>query len=147
MTSSAAPAVPNPLGVRFVATWPHDCSGWQVERHEPPDPPMSAEAYAATLPTCATSPSLQAFLGEQSPLAVFELECDGLRKAMGVKLVSWSVNPVFFRELLTAQTMPREIEVAHPVLLRLNNFDTYLLRRAMMSVPTRNQGWFPTHID
>ncbi len=124
-SSSAAAAVPNPLGVRFIATWPQDCSGGQIGRHDPPDPPMSAEAYVATLPTCATSSSLQDFLGDQSPMAVFELECDGLRKAMGVKLVAWSVNPVFFRELLTAQTLPEEIAIAHPVLVRLGSLDAF----------------------
>jgi hypothetical protein len=94
MTTSTAPKPPNPLGARFVATWQQDCSGWTVERDEPGTAPASAEVYVDILPTRSPSTVLASFLGQSSPMAVFELDCDGVRKAVSLKLMSVSSNPV-----------------------------------------------------
>ena len=96
------PTIPNPVGTRFVATWPDDCSGWQITRHEPGTVPVSAGAFADSLPSRTASPVLASFLEHASPMAVFELDCDGQRKAVGLKLMSHCSNPVFYRQTLTA---------------------------------------------
>ena len=65
MDPKATTPIPNPLGTRFVATWPEDCSGWQVTRHAPGEdgqPPMGAEEYAASLPKPWSSPAVTSFL-------------------------------------------------------------------------------------
>ena len=117
--------IPNPLGTRFVATWPDDCSGWQVTRHEPGKVPVSADAFIDGLPSRAASPVLASFLEHASPMAVFELDCDGQRKAVGLKLMSQCSNPVFYRQALTDRTELRELDRAHPVLQRLDDLATY----------------------
>ena len=77
------------------------------------------------LPSRATSTVLAAFLEHASPMAVFELYCDGQRKAVGLKLTSHCSNPVFYRQALTDRTELRELDRAHPVLRRLDNLVTY----------------------
>jgi len=49
MDPKATTPILNPLGTRFVATWPEDCSGWQVTRHEPGEAPISADAFMDSL--------------------------------------------------------------------------------------------------
>ena len=82
------PTIPNSVGTRFVATWPDDCSGWQVARREPGEAPISADVFMHGLPSRATAPALAFFLGHASPMAVFELDCNGQRKDVGLKLMS-----------------------------------------------------------
>ncbi len=125
MTASTDPTPRNPLGTRFVATWRQDCSGWAIERHEPGAAPVNAEAYMDSLPTRSSSLALASFLGEASPMAVFELDCDGVRKAIGLKLISLDSNPLMVRRSLTERTELRELEQVHPVLMRLNGLFTY----------------------
>ena len=120
--------ISNPLGTRFVATWPDDCSGWQIERHSAEGgvlPHVSAEDYFASLPKPLPSPATASFLAHSGPITAFELACDGQRKAVGVKLIPWGVNPVLVRQTLTAATLPQELDAVHPVLARqggLSNF-------------------------
>ncbi len=123
--ASAVPSPPNPLSARFVATWQQDCSGWAVEHHEPGAAPASAEAYVDGLPTRSPSTTLASFLGQASPMAVFELDCDGVRKAVGLKLMSVESNPVMVRQPLTGGTEMRELDKVHPVLMRLDGLATY----------------------
>jgi len=122
------PPIPNPLSTRFVATWPDDCSGWQIERHSAEGgglPHVSAEEYFAGLPNPLPSPAMASFLACPGPLAAFELDCDGQRKAVGVKLVAHGINPVFVRQTLTASTLPQELDAAHPVFARQAGLVTY----------------------
>lgn len=125
MDSKPTTAIPNPLGTRFVATWPEDCSGWQVTRHEPDKVPVSAGAFVDSLPSRAAAPVLASFLEHASPMAVFELDCDGQRKAVGLKLMPVWSNPVFYRQALTDRTELRELDKVHPVLVRLDDLVTY----------------------
>ncbi len=125
MMASAAPTPSNPLGTRFVATWRQDCSGWAVRRHRPGTTPASAEAYVDGLPTRSPSTVLASFLGQASPMAVFELDCDGVRKAVGLKLMSVASNPVMVRQPLTGGTEMRELDKVHPLLMRLDGLATY----------------------
>jgi len=124
MDPKATTPIPNPLGTRFVATWPEDCSGWQITRQNP-GVPVSVDTFVSTLPSRATSPVLASFLEHASPMAVFELDCDGQRKAVGLKLMSHCSNPVFYRQALTDRTELRELDRAHPVLQRLDGLVTY----------------------
>ncbi len=119
--------IPNPLGTRFVATWPDDCSGWQIEQYgaEGGLPRVSAEEYLAGLPNPLPSPAMASFLACPGPMAAFELDCDGQRKAVGLKLVAYGVNPVFVRQTLTASTLPLELDAAHPVFTRQAGLVTY----------------------
>lgn len=117
--------IPNPLGTRFVATWPDDCSGWQVTRHEPGKALVSADAFMDSLPSRAAAPVLASFLEHANPMAVFGLDCDGQRKAVGLKLMSQCSNPVFYRQALTDRTELRELDRVHPVLKRLDGLVTY----------------------
>lgn len=128
MDPKATTPISNPLGTRFVATWPDDCSGWQIERHSAEGgvlPHVSAEDYFASLPKPLPSPAMASFLACPGPMAAFELACDGQRKAVGVKLIPWGVKPVLVRQTLTAATLPQELDAVHPVLARqggLSNF-------------------------
>ena len=117
--------IPNPLGTRFVATWPDDCSGWQVTRHDPGMALVSAGAFMDSLPSRAISPVLASFLEHASPMAVFELDCDGQRKAVGLKLMSQCSNSILVRQPLTERTEVRELSQAHPVLRRLDDLATH----------------------
>ncbi len=128
MDPKANTPLPNPLSTRFVATWPDDCSGWQIERRGAEGgglPHVSAEEYVAGLPGPLPSPAMASFLACPGPLAAFELACDGQRKAVGVKLVPWGVNPVFVRQTLTASTLPQELDAVHPVLARQGGLVTF----------------------
>ena len=125
MTTSTAPAIPNPLAARFTAIWQQDCSGWTVQRHDPPAEPVSADAFMDSLPTRSPSPTLDSFLGQRSPMAVFELDCDGQRKAVGLKLMSVCSSPVMVRQALTVGTELRELDRLHPVLQRLDRLATF----------------------
>lgn len=125
MMASAAPTPSTPLGTRFVATWQQDCSGWAVGRHGPGTAPAGAEAYMDGLPTRSPSTTLASFLGQASPMAVFELDCDSVRKAVGLKLMSVCSNPVMVRQPLTGGTEMRELDKVHPVLMRLDGLATY----------------------
>ncbi len=119
---------PNPLSTRFVATWPDDCSGWQVARHQPGDsnaPSLSADEYVAGLPSKSPSEALASFLAHPGPMAAFELDCDGQRKAVGIKLIPCGVNPVLVRLTLTASTSPQELVSVHPVLMRHRDLTTF----------------------
>ena len=117
--------IPNPLGTRFVATWPEDCSGWQVTRYEPGEAPVSADAFVDSLPSRVASSRLASFLEQPSPMAVFELDCDGLRKVVGVKLLAPMHNPTFVRQALTDRTELQELDRVHPVLMRLSDLVSY----------------------
>jgi len=128
MDPKATTPIPNPLGTRFVATWPEDCSGWQIERHSAEGsglPHVSAEEYLAGLPRPLPSPALVSFLACPGPMAAFELDCDGQRKAVGLKLVAYGVNPVFVRQTLTASTLPQELDAVHPVFARQGGLVTF----------------------
>ena len=121
-------SIPNPVGTRFVATWPDDCSGWRIERHllgEGGSTPISAEEYVASLPSPLPSPAMVSFLAYPGPMAAFELECDGQRKAVGLKLIAHGANPVFVRQTLTASTLPQELDAVHPVFARQAGLVTY----------------------
>lgn len=125
MDPKANTPIANPVGTRFVATWPDDCSGWQIVRHEPGEAPVSADAFMGSLPSRTAAPVLASFLEHSGPMAVFELDCDGQRKAVGLKLMSPCSNPVFFRQALTDGTELRELDRVHPVLQRLDGLVTY----------------------
>jgi len=77
------------------------------------------------LPTRTPSAALASFLAHPSPMAAFELDCDGQRKAVGVKLVPWGVNPVLVRQVLTAWTLPQELDPVHPVFARQGGLHTF----------------------
>ena len=128
MDPKATTPTPNPLSTRFVATWPDDCSGWQIERHSAEVgglPHASAEEYLAGLPSPLPSPALASFLACPGPMAAFELDCDRQRKAVGVKLVASGVNPVFVRQTLTASTLAQELDAVHPVFARQGGLVTF----------------------
>lgn len=128
MDPTATTPIPNPLSTRFVATWPDDCSGWQVARHQLGDsntPPLSADEYVAGLPSKSPSEALASFLAYPGSMAAFELNCDGQRKAVGIKLIPWGVNPVLVRQTLTASTLPQELVSVHPVLVRHSDLTTF----------------------
>jgi len=76
------------------------------------------------LPTRSPSTVLASFLGQSSPMAVFELDCDDVRKAVGLKLMSVCSNPVMVRQALTGRTEMRELDKVHPVLMRLDGLAT-----------------------
>ncbi len=73
MDPKATTPILNPLGTRFVATWPEDCSGWQVTRQNP-GVLVSADTFVSTLPSRATSPVFASFLEHASPMAAFEVD-------------------------------------------------------------------------
>ncbi len=75
--------IPSPLGTHFVATWPEDCSGWQVKRHEPSTILVNAEIFMDSLPSRRVSSRLAPSLEQPSPMAVFELDYDGELAALG----------------------------------------------------------------
>ncbi len=128
MDPTAITPPPNPLSTRFVATWPDDCSGWQVARHQPGNgnaPSLSADEYVAGLPSKSSSEILVSFLAHPGPMAAFELDCDGQRKAVGIKLIPCGVNPVLVRLALTASTSPQELVSVHPVLMRHRDLATF----------------------
>ena len=92
----------------------------QIERHSAEGglPRVSAEEYLAGLPNPLPSPAMASFLACPGSMAAFELECDGQRKAVGLKLVAYGGNPVFVRQALSAAALPQELDAVHPVFAR-----------------------------
>jgi hypothetical protein len=122
------PTISNPVGVRFVATLSSDRGGWEIERYCPgeTDKPARADKYFDNLPDRLDSPVIPAaFLNHPSPMAVFERHLNGRIEAVGVKLVSWSTDPVLFVKTLTTRTLATDVAAVHPELARVYRLSRY----------------------
>ena len=121
-----AAGVSGPLGARHVATRGPD--GWRIERVGPgglDDHPPTAADYAASLPSWPRDDLVEPFLACGGTMAAFERREDGLRKALGVRVIPYRTQPVLVAQPLTADTDRREFAEVYPILARCEGLSRY----------------------
>ena len=107
------------LGLRQVAVWVSDTESWMIAQASAgakADRLDIADDYIAGLVDASRQTLVDSFLSVPGKMALFETERDGLRKAMGVKLVAFRTLPVLATQIMTANTTWRELADAHPLL-------------------------------
>src|SRR4051794_6841294 len=115
-----------PLGAWHVATRGPD--GWRIERVGPgglEDHPLTAADYAASLPSRPRDDLVEPFLACGGTMAAFERREDGLRKALGVRVIPYRTQPVLVAQPLTADTDRREFAEVYPILARCEGLSRY----------------------
>jgi hypothetical protein len=116
------------LGLRQVAVWVSDTEGWmitQASRGAKADRLDTAADYIAGLVNRSRQALVDSFMAGPGKMALFEIEKDDQRKALGVKLAVFRSMPVLITQIMTADTTFRDFIDAHPLLEQATTLSHY----------------------
>ena len=85
----------------------------------------TADDYIATLVDRSLQTMVDSFMAVSGKVALFEIEKHGQRNAVGVKVIPFRTLPVLLTQVMTADTMLRELYDAHPLLEQTTTLGNY----------------------